>query len=299
MKKLSILAAGLMAAFAANADTYLDRETTSFQPGLNAGANAAKRTGDGFFGGVIYNNYRANPTDANGAISGAPVDVYTLFNVLNYNTTWEVLGAKYSLGAIVPVGEIHSSAGGSNLSSGIEVGEPVLMPAQLYWEGDKLNVTARWFYRATSTKSVLDKPYETHQLMTAATYDVNDRWQLNGALAYEMRGKHSNANLDLKPGNILTLDGSVVRKFEGGYSVGLLGYHMSNDTLDSGRGEVKTVAGEKRLVHPNGGTLTGYGVEIAAPVSMQSGVSLRVFNEMNSKTSTQGTRMFLSYGYQF
>ncbi|MGF1750093.1 transporter [Vibrio cionasavignyae] len=298
MRKLLIIAVSLSAAFAVSAN-HLDRETTSFQPGLNAGANAAKRTGDGFFGSIIYNNYRSNTTDENGQAGGG-VDVYTMFNGLNYNTTWEVLGAKYSIGAIVPIGEVHSRIpNAGNVSSGIKVGEPVLMPAQLYWEGEKLNVTARWFYRSANN-GVLDKPYETHQLMTAATYDVSGYWQLNGAVAYELRGKHTAQNNDVRPGNILTLDGSVVRKFEGGYSLGLLGYHMSNDTTDRGHSyRSKDGKPNKYGANPHRGTLTGYGVEIAVPVSAQSGVSMRVFNELNSKTSTQGTRLFLSYGHQF
>lgn len=135
--------------------------------------------------------------------------------------------------------------------------------------------------------------------MGAATYDINREWQVNGAVAYEMRTKHLDKYTDVKPGNLASLEASIVRKFDTGVALGLMGYVLGNDTKDSGNGRIVMSDHKYETVNRHGGTVSAVGLELAAPISTSSAVSFRLFNEFSSRNSTTGTRAFIAYGKQF
>lgn len=299
MKKLSLSALLLLSVSAFAAVDFGSPELTTTQPGSGAGANASKDPGKGWLGAITLGHYNIRGINANGQDHAS--DKYTSLDLilphLSYYTDTRILGGRYSFGITGVIGGVHR--GSEEVGVGVS-GSPWLHPIRLNWTvGNDLHVVAGYSVRLglKSSRMSIDKAYDMHTLNTGVTYDINERWQVNGALQYEHRTATTRNGHRWQAGDIGYVEGSLIRKFDNGMTLGGYAYHIGHLNRDSG---VQYDGANYLLMGRYGSHVSALGMEFTTPIeAINSSLSLRVHEEVGQKNHSYGTRGFLTLSHKF
>lgn len=299
MKKLFSITALLISNVAVASVGLGSPELTTTQPGLGAGANTAKYPGKGLVGALTVGHYNMRGIDVDGDNQKAPD--YTSLEVilphLSYYTDYKLLGGYYSFGITGVYGGIHQ--GNHSIGEGIS-NSPWLHPIRLNWElNDDFNIVAGYSLRlgVKNSSRIVDKGYDMHTLNIGATYDINQNWQINGAFQYEHRTSVSNNGYKWQAGDIGYIEGSVVRKFDNGMTLGAYAYHIGHLNRDSG---IQSTGDNQMIMGRFYSQVSAAGLEFTTPIeAIDSALAIRVHEEFAPHNHSYGTRAFITLSHKF
>lgn len=299
MKKLLVVTALLLSSQVSASIGFGSPELTTTQPGLGAGANTAKYPGKGLVGALTLGHYNIRGTNVNG--QDIEAKHYTSLDVilphLSYYTEAKLLGGYYSFGITGVYGGIYD--GKHEIGVGMS-NSPWLHPIRLNWElAERFNIVAGYSLRlgVQHSNKIVDKSYDMHTINVGVTYDINDTWQVNGAFQYEHRTNVKQNDFSWQAGDIGYVEGSLVRKFENGMTLGGYAYHIGHLNRDQG---IQSDGDNQLVMGRYYSQVSAIGVEFTTPIDViGSSLSLRIHEEVGPNNHTYGTRGFLTISHKF
>lgn len=262
MKNLKIILIGLIitVSFSANAQMF----GTLTPPGLGGGtnANAALYTGDGFTVGAMgMFTSKYNWTGA----------------VLTWNTGWEFLGGKYTMGISQPIVFDAKFKTGFNPATGFN-------PIQISWDLDQLKLQGNYTFLYGN-----ELPLNGHNFTVRATqYLKEGGYSINGSLVYEVRIEKSGA--DRTYGNAVVLETNLSKHFKGSKTLGIIGHYNSNVTPE--------YFGGQELFNNKSAT-AGIGLDGGAPIGKHFFVNAKLIYDLTSNETIRANKVILGMFYKF
>ncbi|GEM_PF-4658394 len=233
-------------------------------PGLYGGtnANAAAYSGDG----VIF-----------GMGSSFSNDLFIPVFGLSWNTGWDVLGGKYTLGISQPL--LFSS----NFKDG-NVGITVLSPFEVSWDFGNLKVQGNYSFLYGKKLYV-----NGHMFSGKATqYLWENKFSLNGSLIYEHRVTKTGAERDF--GDAFIAEANFSKHFKKGQSLGLIGVFNSNPIPAYISSEIET---------NNKISISGVGVDFGILLGENWWLNGKYIYEMASENDLGGHKGIFALVYKF
>ncbi|MCP5517331.1 MAG: transporter [Verrucomicrobiales bacterium] len=188
---------------------------------------------------LFYFSDRLNDRDGN----EIPID-FEAFGYANairpvWITSWQVLGGYYGMDVLVPLIYKDVSAPGA-IDSEFNVGDIFVEPITLSWHWKQADLGVGYGFWAPT--GYFDPPANTgqgawaHMMTLGGTVyaDTNKTWAVSALARYEIN--YENGDLQITPGNTLSLEWSVSKTLAKFYDVGIVGYWQQQTTEDSGPG---------------------------------------------------------------
>jgi len=283
---------------------------------IHAPASAQLRTGHaipGFHGlessvppplGLSYENatvvyYSSLQRDRHGhessTISGDITHVSN-HSTLTWGSPWIILGANWVMRVRIPIANSENHPFATSLSTtGFNVGDLLVEPISLYWEGNRYHVhlgygywldTGEFDYASNDNHG---KGFASHQATLGVTAYTSSRrdWHISMLARYELHDSIDGA--DLIPGQNITVDWAVGKHLSERWNAGLVGYGVwqtSSERGEDGNGDqgfygTAGVGGEVRYAMPD----------------WRGDIRLRAIYEVNAYNRPEGTMLFLGLNF--
>ena len=229
----------------------------------------------------------------------ATVDIFADAILGSYVTKKKILGANYGFMVVLPV--LNTELGLPSLNVGSQtwgLADMYIQPLALGWHFKRADAIAGYAFMAPTGRYSAGANDNTGLGMwsnefsagTTFYFDQGKMWHAAGTGFYEIHT--SKQDLDVKTGDIFTLEGGVGRGFLKGYANGGLAYvGQWKVTEDSGRDVNPLVQGKK-------GSMFALGPEVNLPVS-KKGIFLgfKYLFDVRSRLATSGDYLVLSLTY--
>ena len=182
--------------------------------------------------------------------------------------------------------------------SDFQLGDVVLQPLGLGWHSGEWHSSVSWNvflptgrFTAGETNNV-GKGLTSHMLTGGVTWLQGQSlpWAATATLRYEVFGKQEDT--DIRPGQVLTLEGGVAKEVVPGFDIGLLGYVSGQVTREEGSAPgTDTTKYRTAAIGPE---LTW------RPDALPGAIfSFRYYHEFYSRNTSRGDLAVLSLGYAF
>ena len=216
------------------------------------------------------------------------VDNWTIAPVLMWAPDWNVLGARYGVLAMLPVGNPTIAAGlQTEIGRGVEIedsswglGDLFFQPIWLEWSRNRVDLSAGYgFYAPTGRyeQGATDNTgfgFWAHQLQSALRYRPNDTVAAVVSLSGEINQNKEDA--DIVPGSHLTMTwGARKHFFDDWLQFGVVGYDTWQVSNDSGSDVTRK---DKDQVH-------GFGFQTGIP---RLGLAVKYMHEFNARDRFEG-----------
>lgn len=256
----------------------------------------------GLYVGNIFYFYR---TDAVKDLSGnelqrsPSVDIFVDAILGSYVTKKKILGANYGFMVVLPI--LNSQLALPSLDVGSQkwgLADMYIQPLALGWHFKRADAIAGYAFMAPTGRFTAGNKDNTGLGMwsnefsagTTVYLDQGKKWHAAATGFYEIHT--SKQDLDVKTGDVFTLEGGIGRAFLQGYAnAGLAYVGQWKVTEDSGRDVSPLVQGKK-------GSMFALGPELNMPVS-KKGVFLgfKYLFDTRSRLATSGNYLVLSFTY--
>jgi hypothetical protein len=156
-----------------------------------------------------------------------------------YITKWKVLGAYYGMDVLVPFIYTDLEVLGASDSS-FNLSDIFVEPVTLSWHGKQFDAGVGYGFWAPTgqyDKNDLTNPgkgYWGHMFTAGGTwyFDKAKTWAVTGLGRYEINME--NSDLNITPGQELTLEWGVSKTLAKTWDVGVVGYYQQQTTEDNG-----------------------------------------------------------------
>jgi hypothetical protein len=287
-------AAVLLMLFPHSALAQLGGENIRGDQGLKSGSQAPP----GWYLGDMFYFYETDTVvGANGnSLSGPQVNLFGNFFVVSHVSKKKFLGANYAFTVAPAIVNTRLTLPSLNLdASSWGLADMYIQPAQLGWHFKRADALLGYAFFAPVGRFTAGANNNTGLGMwsnefsggTTVYFDAARKWHAAATGFYEIHS--SKQDLDLKIGDMFTLEGGVGRAFLQGYAnAGLAYFGQWKVTEDSGTDVSPLTAGLK-------GSMFGLGPEINLPLGKHPiFLTFRYLFDVRSRVSTQGQYAFLS-----
>ncbi|GGZ71886.1 hypothetical protein GCM10007028_06560 [Algibacter mikhailovii] len=262
MRTLKTLIIGILITISYSAHAQMQGSLTP--PGLGGGtnANAAVYSGDGVTLGTMgMFTSKYNWTGA----------------VLTWNTGWDFLGGKYSMGISQPVVFDAEFKTAINPATGFN-------PIQISWDLNQLKLQGNYTFLLGNKL-----PLNGHNFTLRATqYLKNGGYSLNGSMVYEVRIEKGSA--DREYGNAFVLEGNFSKHFKKGQTAGLIGHYNSNVTPE--------YFGGIELLNDKSMT-AGIGLDASTPIGKKVFLNAKYVYDLSPNDVIRANKAVLGLFYKF
>ena len=225
------------AARAQESSVYLMGSGGSFSPLLPA---------KGFAGKSITGWYWAGKyADANGDKADVTNNIYGFYQqfMVHYVTGLEVLGAKYTVGAMLPFATAEKNQSGSiQIRERLFMADPYISPIGFSWQKPNYQIFAEyrlylpWGQYNPDELQNVGKGHYSHIISLSTTYflDQFKKWSFTLLPRYEFHGERKESNV--KAGSYFNLEWAFTNSEHRKLDFGLVGYSSFQLTQDTGSG---------------------------------------------------------------
>jgi hypothetical protein len=256
----------------------------------------------GFYLGDMFYFYRSDTIKnlSGDELAKSPyVDIFGDIILGSYVTQKKILGGNYAFMAALPI--LNTELALPSLNVGAQTwgrGDMYIKPLELGWHFQHADTIAGYAFVAPTGRYSAGATDNTGLGMwsnefsagTTVYFDQGKKWHAAAAGFYEIHT--SKQDLDLKTGDLFTLEGGVGRAFLNGYAnAGLAYVGQWKVTTDSGTDVNALVQGKK-------GSMFALGPELNMPVS-KKGIFLgfKYLFDTHSRLATSGNYLVLSLTY--
>lgn len=258
--KLLIIAIVFTSSYSASAQMF----GTLTPPGLGGGANAnaAVYSGDGVTAGAM----------------GMLTSKYNWTGVaVNWNTGWNFLGGKYTMGISQPVVWDAAFKSGFIPATGFS-------PLQISWDLQELKLQGNYTFIFGQ-----ELPMNGHVFSLRATQYLKERnYSLNGSMVYEHRVEKEGADRQL--GDAFVMEANVSKHFKGGQTIGLIGHYNSNVSPE--------YFGTEKVFNDKSST-AGIGVDGGSPIGKHFFVNAKLVYDLTANETIKANKVILGLFYKF
>lgn len=262
MKNLRILLITLLITISFSAKAQMFGSLTP--PGLGGGtnANAALYSGDGVTIGAM--GMFTNKYNWTGA-------------VLTWNTGWNLLGGKYSMGISQPVVFDADFKTGFNPATGFS-------PIQISWDLNQLKLQGNYTFLYGNELTL-----NGHNLTLRATQYLDEqRYSINGSMVYEYRVAKGDA--DREYGDAFVIEANLSKHFKKGQTIGLIGHYNSNVTPE--------YFGFEEVLNDKSST-AGIGLDGSTPIGKNLFINAKLVYDLSPNPEIRANKAIIGLFYKF
>jgi hypothetical protein len=238
--------------------------------------------------GVYYNANRATNRHGVGTAIAGTAQHASVYPTLTWLSPWKIFGGQYATRGRISLAANAPNPRAENAGSDqVGFGDSYFEPLALYWSGERGGVSLRygcWFGSgqfSPSDPNSLGKGFDTRVASLGWTYWFDDAqlWNYSLLTRYSSHGRMEGR--DVRPGDDVIVDWSVVRNLNESWDVGLVGFGVFQTSRDSGSQSAAHLG-----YYGNAGF--GVGARWKLPIVAGRG-SIRLYQEFNSFNHTEGT----------
>lgn len=296
-KFLSLCVAAIGLSGGANAQSIIPG---NYPPGGFTGSRANIQAPPGTWvvenGTLSYQTREFVDGDGNTSTTGT-VDVLVNRTLVGKVTDFKILGGDFFPAIVVPFANAPTRPEPGSKRS-FQLGDIVLQPIGLGWHSGEWHSSVSWNvftptgrFNAGESNNV-GKGLTSHMFSAGATWldDAKLPWAATATLRYEFFGKQKDT--DIRPGQVLTLEGGLAKEVASGFDIGLLGYASGQITSEKGSAPGTDTTRYRTAA---------LGPEFTwRPKSLPGAIfSLRYYREVYSRNTSRGDFAVLSLGYAF
>ena len=272
--------------------------------GLSAGTQAPPGT---YITNLSYfygSNKIKLPSGNTATIGGDGLNLFTNLTVISRVTKKKFLGANYGVMLAIPALNTQLELPRLNTNdSSFGLSDLYVMPLQLGWRKKKADYIASFAFVAPTGRFNPGADNNTglgmwsYEIAGGTTFypDKKRSWNISTLAAYEMHQKKQ--GIDIKVGDILTLEGGVGKTFlKGGANVGAVYYAQWKVTADSGSdlSPLLTRFGLSNI--KNRAFAIGPELSLIVP-KLEGQFNVRALKEFGNRTATQGYAVVASFTF--
>ena len=262
MRTLKTLILGILITMSYSANAQMFGPLTP--PGLGGGtnANAAVYSEDGVTLGAM----------------GLFSDKYNwAAAVLTWNTGWDFLGGKYSMGIVQPMVFDADFKFFLNPAIGFN-------PIQISWDLNQLKLQGNYTFLYGN-----EIPIYGHTFTLRATqYLKEGAYSINGSVVYEYRKEKSGA--DRVYGDAFVMEANVSKHFKKGQTVGVIGHYNSNVTPE--------YFGQEEVLNDKAST-AGIGIDGGTPIGKKLFLNAKLIYDLSPNEAIRANKAVLGLFYKF
>jgi hypothetical protein len=272
----------------------------NYAPGAFTGMKAAIQPPPETFifeNGTMFYNTRDFVNSSGDTLPISTVNAVANRTILGYVTDWKIFGGDYFPAVILPFANVALRPQPGSRKD-FQFGDMILQPLALGWHQDQWHYqfaynlwlpTGRYNEGASNN---VGKGLYSHMFAGGATWleDAENPWAATLMLRYEFLGKQEDT--DIKPGQVMTVEGGAGKEIFDGFDLGLTGY-ASFQTTKERDSAVGTDTSRYRFF--------GLGPEVNWRPAFLPGsqVAVRSYYEFGARNSTEGVFTVLSLAYMF
>jgi hypothetical protein len=284
---------------------------------LHASASAQLRTGHaipGFYGMessvpprlgfryenamVAYSSDTQKGRDGGATQPGKRISHLSNHSTLTWTSPWLLFGGNWVMSARIPITNSETNPHSTSIvSDGVGLGDILLEPLTLYWEGNRHYFHMKYGFWVNSGEFDYDssasrgKGFTTHQASMGVTFFPRPKrdWHVSLLGRYEFHSDIEGA--DLTPGQDLIVDWSVGKHLSERWNVGLVGYGLWQVSAEKGED-----GNDDQGYY--GAAAAGAEVRYAMP-DWGGDLRLRGFWEFNAFNRPEGLMLFAGLNFGF
>ena len=224
------------------------------------------------------------------------LDVFAAVPFVIWVSDYQILGGNFGMLAAVPVSDLSLELARADLKGEtFGLADVYVVPFGLGWHTDRADFTTSYAFTAPVGE------YEagandnhgfgmwSHEFSVGSTVFLNEDKSLHAAAAGFYETHTAKRDVDVKVGDIFTLEGGVGKSFSPDFTLGLAGYAQWKVTDDSGADIPALLRGHKDRIY-------ALGPEFAL---LQGGVVIRYFTEFGGRNTFQGQNLMVSIALPF
>lgn len=272
----------------------------NYAPGASTGMKSAFQPAPGTFvleNGTMFYNTRDFVDSSGDKLPISTVNSVANRTILGYVTDWKIFGGDYFPAVILPFANVALRPQ-PGARKDFQFGDMILQPLALGWHQDLRHYQVSynlWLptgrFNAGASNNV-GKGLYSHMFTGGATWleDAENPWAATLMLRYEFLGKQKDT--DIKPGQVMTVEGGLGKEIFDGLDLGLTGYASFQTTK-----ERDSAPGTDRSRY----RFFGLGPEVNWRPAFLPGsqLAVRSYYEFGARNSTEGIFTVLSFAYMF